>query len=284
MTNETTVDLMETLIGTPFEKILENPSDYVKSVNAVIESGTKLPDSFLAGVPGILNAVSEEVGGDLSEEERTLLKNECGYLLEHAMIRFVDKESLIAFEGSESLRALFKSTVEFLCRNYISSYDGKTAIPDYREVASNLLTYSFSAVQRLGVNPSYLADFQSVPEVPVLVNGQTYLVILSCGVVLDGKYDNLDESMVLHLADSEVRIKPNRLLAIHKTINDTDFLRGIPRITYEGLSNVKCGYLFLEPAPPVVVIKTSKKPTKTKKQKQRISGRAQSKARRHNRK
>ena len=249
----------------------------------MIKEHHNLPDEILNGVPAVLKAITEEAGEALTEEERELVERESGYLLERAMVRFVDRELHDVFEGSEATVSLFKAKIEQLCKQYVCNIEGKPVIPDYREVASNLLTYSLAAVGRLGAKPEYIDGFNTVPEKPNLENGKTYIVMLTCGVILYGTYSNLDEKIHLRLADAESSIEPNHLLAIHSTINDSDFLRGVPLITYDGLSKVFCNYISVYQA-PVVYKQRAVRPTTTVKQKQRKKGKAQTAARRKNRK
>lgn len=277
------VDTFKNLLDVPFQEALDNPSKYIRQVETMIQDNPHLPDSILNGIPAVLKAITDEAGTDLNDVERDLVDRESRYLLERAMVRFVDRELLSLFADNAALANLFKAKIEQLCKKYVSVVNGSTVIPDYREVASNLLTYSLSAVERLGAKPEYINDFQTVPETTLLENGKTYIVMLTCGVILSGTYSNLDEMIHLRLADAESNIAPNRLLAIHSTINDDDFLRGVPLITYDGLSKVNCGYIAVEQT-PAQSLKPIKRVAVTTKQKQRKKTKAQSKARRNNRK
>lgn len=276
--------VFQEILDVPFQSALDDPKTYIKQVETMIKDHANLPDGILNGVPAVLKAITEEAGDALSPEELALLERESGYLLERAMVRFVDRELLDVFEGSEAMAKLFKSKIEQLCCQQITNVNGKPAIPDYREVASNLLTYSLAAVGRLGAKPEYITGFKTVPEKPILENGKTYIVMLSCGVILYGTYSNLDEKIHLRLADAESSIEPNRLLAIHSTINDSDFLRGVPLITYDGLSKVKCGFIEGTVRERSANKQRVGRPPVTVKQKQRKKGKAQSAARRNNRK
>lgn len=130
--------------------------------------------------------------------------------------------------------------IQKLCFKHYTIADGRKWKPVSGDVLYNLVSYSSTAMQRLAYGRPYVEQWVDPIRIP-FKNNASYLVIMSIGYITWGTYDSLTKQMSLRLADCEIQIPAEKLLAVNKVIDDAeDFMRGVPLAPYSTLELIKC--------------------------------------------
>lgn len=171
----------------------------------------------------------------MSPEERAEFENQ----IDQSKHAYINNAFAQIFKDVH-VTAEFAETIQGLVENHIVDLNGVRHIPKLQDVLYNLTVYSACALERLSYGKPYRTNWvDPLGFAPAI--GASYLVMLSCGLILEAKMDSMEvDNFQLLLADSTTRINKNRLLAINTYVTDAeDYMRGAPRISYDALSRIE---------------------------------------------
>lgn len=195
-------------------------------------------DATIADIAQAVNALDIVDSAELeamSEEERNEFHRQIDQS-KHAYINNILAETFKDVKSSGE----FVDTIKRIVDNHVVEVEGKRLIPKLQDVLYNLTVYSACALERFAFGSQYRKNWVD-PSTFMPSIGASYVVIMTCGLVLEANVDTMEPAnLQLVLADCTVRINKNRLLAINTAVTDAaDFLRGIPKVTYDALGRIE---------------------------------------------